>query len=286
MSTSPHCISSSASCRIRHCKAIYCDYSSPLKVRGNKIVAGLPDESVAERIAKESGCQLQCYRGENWYAFLPEGSGKVAAIRALTEASGISPDDIAAFGDDLNDVEMLKMCGMGVAVANAIPEVRRIADDVTLSNDQDGVVVWLSCHCLRRQPSGIPWRKSASTCLNVLWQDILSQNRARLPSYFHDDAVIRWHCTNEQFTVAEYVRANCEYPGDWNGEIERAEESGDTAVLAGRVFPPDGGSSFHVVSFIRFRSGKIGEMDEYWADDGPAPAWRREMKIGKPIHDE
>lgn len=117
----------------------------------------------------------------------------------------------------------------------------------------------------------------------AFWLDVLSQSRERLPSWFREDAVIRWHCSNEQFTVAEYVRVNCDYPNDWTGEIERVEESGNTVILAGRVYPVDRSMSFHVVSFLRIENEKITEMDEYWADDGEAPDWRREMKIGKPI---
>ena len=117
----------------------------------------------------------------------------------------------------------------------------------------------------------------------AFWLDVLSQNRERLPSWFREDAVIRWHCSNEQFTVAEYVRVNCDYPNDWTGEIERVEESGNTVILAGRVYPLDRSMSFHVVSFLRIENGKIVEMDEYCADDGEAPDWRRKMKIGKPI---
>ena len=117
----------------------------------------------------------------------------------------------------------------------------------------------------------------------AFWLDVLSQNRERLPSWFREDAVIRWHCSNEQFTVMEYVRVNCDYPNDWTGEIERVEESGNTVILAGRVYPVDRSMSFHVVSFLRIENEKITEMDEYWADDGEAPDWRREMKIGKPI---
>ena len=119
--------------------------------------------------------------------------------------------------------------------------------------------------------------------LKAFWQDVISQGRENLPSWFCEDAVIRWHCTGEQFTIAEYVRANCEYPGSWTGEIERVEECGDTVILAGRVSPTDKSASFHVVSFLRLRDGKIAEMDEYWADDGEPPAWRRKMKIGKPL---
>ena len=91
--------------------------------------------------------------------------------------------------------------------------------------------------------------------LNAFWRDVLSQDRERLPAWFCEDAVIRWHCTNEQFSVP----------------------------LAGHVWPEDRSASFHVVSFIRMENGRIRELDEYWADDGEAPSWRREMKIGRPI---
>ena len=130
-------------------KAVYCDYSSPLDVQANKIVAELPDESVAGEIAAKTNCRLQCYRGERWYAFMPAASGKTAAIRALAETSRISPEDVVAFGDDLNDMEMLRLCGTGVAVANAIPPVLEAADEVTLSNDDDGLAVWLADHILK-----------------------------------------------------------------------------------------------------------------------------------------
>lgn len=130
-------------------KAVYCDYSSPLDVQANKIVAELPDESVAREIAAKTNSKLQCYRGEKWYAFMPAASGKTAAIRALAEISGISPEDTVAFGDDLNDIEMLRFCGTGIAVANAIPEVQEAADEITLSNDEDGVAKWLADHCLK-----------------------------------------------------------------------------------------------------------------------------------------
>lgn len=120
--------------------------------------------------------------------------------------------------------------------------------------------------------------------INAFWQDVLRQNQAQLAGYFRDDAIIRWHCSNEQFTVSEYIRANCEYPGQWEGEIERIEESGDTIITAVKVYPLDRSRSFHVVSFCKLENGRIAEMDEYWSDDGAPPEWRRKMKIGSPIH--
>ena len=129
-------------------KAIYCEYDKPLTIRGNKIVAELPDESIARTIAERASCKLQCYRGENWYAFLPLGSGKTFAVEALAQSCGIALNDIVAFGDDLNDIDMLKMCGTGVAVRNAVKDVLDIADEVTSSNDEDGVACWLETHIL------------------------------------------------------------------------------------------------------------------------------------------
>ncbi len=120
--------------------------------------------------------------------------------------------------------------------------------------------------------------------IGEFWKDVLSQNPDKLAEYFHKNAVIRWHCTNELFTAQEYVRANCEYPGVWEGEIERIEEIGDTVISVVKVYPVDESVFFHVVSFIKFADGLIIEMDEYWADDGVPPQWRREMKIGKSIN--
>ena len=125
-------------------KAVYNDYQKPLTCHANKIVAELPAYEIAEQIANRNPCRLQTYRGENWYAFLPEKAGKVLAIRELAKILNISLNEIVAFGDDKNDIEMLKICGVGVTVANAISNVKDIADDVTLSNDENGVAEWLA----------------------------------------------------------------------------------------------------------------------------------------------
>jgi len=115
------------------------------------------------------------------------------------------------------------------------------------------------------------------------WRAVLAQDRKSISGYFDKDAYVNWHCTNEHFTVGEYIKANCDYPGDWDGEIERIECAGNLIVTATRVFPKDKSSFFHVVSFIRVEDEKIQSIDEYWADDGEAPLWRQELKIGKPI---
>ena len=112
---------------------------------------------------------------------------------------------------------------------------------------------------------------------------VVAQDASKLRQFFHQDAVVNWPCTNERFTVEEYIAANCEYPGSWDGEVERVETLGEMTIAVVNVYPKDRSASFHAVSFIKTADGKIASMDEYWADDGEAPQWRREMHIGSAI---
>jgi len=120
--------------------------------------------------------------------------------------------------------------------------------------------------------------------LYIFWQSVLHQDAPALAEYFHPDAVVSWHCTNERFTAEEFITVNCDYPGQWEGQIERMEKCGDLFITVTHVYPADRSTSFHVTSFFRIKDGKILSLDEYWADDGPPPPWRREMHLGKTIH--
>jgi Cof subfamily protein (haloacid dehalogenase superfamily) len=64
---------------------------------------------------------------------------KAVGITKLLERLGIAPDEAVAFGDGLNDIEMLTMVGIGVAMGGASDEVKRSANMVTLSAEEDGV---------------------------------------------------------------------------------------------------------------------------------------------------
>ena len=119
--------------------------------------------------------------------------------------------------------------------------------------------------------------------INQFWTDVLNQDAKALESYFHEDAFINWHCTNEHFTAAEFIRANCEYPGNWAGEIEKKYDLDDTIITATHVYSKDSSLSFHVVSFIKVKDDKIISVDEYWGDDGVAPQWRLDKHIGTVI---
>jgi len=71
------------------------------------------------------------------------GVTKASALAALAARAGIPAAEVVAFGDMPNDLPMLAWAGRAVAVANAHPEVLAVADEVTASNDEDGVALVL-----------------------------------------------------------------------------------------------------------------------------------------------
>lgn len=115
------------------------------------------------------------------------------------------------------------------------------------------------------------------------WKAVLVQDGNEIRKFFHNDAHINWHCTNERFNIDEFIIANCEYPGDWDGRVERVETLNDLIITVTNVYLKDRSISFHVTSFIKIKEDKIISIDEYWADDGDAPKWRLEKHIGKAI---
>ena len=119
--------------------------------------------------------------------------------------------------------------------------------------------------------------------IEQFWTDILRQNTDAIRTYFHPRAWINWHNTNEHFTVEEFIRANCEYPGDWEGEVEQMIQNNTHIITATHVHTKDQKLHFHVASFIRIENDKILSIDEYWGDDGPAPQWRQDKHIGSKI---
>jgi Cof subfamily protein (haloacid dehalogenase superfamily) len=64
---------------------------------------------------------------------------KATALSHVLAGRGLEFADVAAIGDDINDVEMVACAGVGIAVDNALPEVKAVADWITLSNEADGV---------------------------------------------------------------------------------------------------------------------------------------------------
>lgn len=68
---------------------------------------------------------------------------KAFGLQVLCDRFSISSEEVLAFGDNVNDVEMLKFAGLGVAMGNGSPEACAAADRITASNDHDGIAVVL-----------------------------------------------------------------------------------------------------------------------------------------------
>jgi Cof subfamily protein (haloacid dehalogenase superfamily) len=97
--------------------------------------------AVARELAGDSATVVQS--GGEAVEVTAVGVNKAAGLADVADEHGIDAADVIAFGDFLNDVPMLAWAGRGVAVANAHPEVLAIADEVTASNDDDGVAIVL-----------------------------------------------------------------------------------------------------------------------------------------------
>lgn len=79
-----------------------------------------------------------------WYKFTKKGVTKEKAILEVCAACDIAPENIMAFGDDFADIGMLKLCRTGVAMGNAVQEVKLAADIVIGTNDEEGIAEYLA----------------------------------------------------------------------------------------------------------------------------------------------
>ncbi|WP_335870015.1 Cof-type HAD-IIB family hydrolase [Bacillus sp. 2205SS5-2] len=72
-----------------------------------------------------------------------KGLNKAKGIDIVAKHFGIPPERIIAFGDEDNDLEMIEYAGSGIAMGNAIPSLKAIANEVILSNEEDGIGIYL-----------------------------------------------------------------------------------------------------------------------------------------------
>ena len=94
---------------------------------------------------------LSCMFTSNfYYEYTSLGIDKGAALTEAMAKIGIKPEECIAFGDAENDIPMLEFAGIGVAMGNARDAVKAMADEVTLSNEEDGIA-----HSLYRHIEGL-----------------------------------------------------------------------------------------------------------------------------------
>ena len=76
-----------------------------------------------------------------WVDVMSPGINKGEAVRNIQRILDVKPEECAAFGDYMNDYEMIQAVGYGFAMANAHPDLKKVAKFETLSNDEFGVIV-------------------------------------------------------------------------------------------------------------------------------------------------
>jgi len=79
-----------------------------------------------------------------WLDLSPVGVSKASGLQHVCDAIGLAAADVLAIGDGRNDIEMLRWAGRGVAMGQAVEEVRAAADDVTAAVNDEGAAVEIS----------------------------------------------------------------------------------------------------------------------------------------------
>ena len=102
-----------------------------------------PEQAKAMQTAFPN-CDCACYAGTWWHKFTNKDTTKESAICILCDRCGIPKEKLIGFGDDVVDIGMLQLCGVGVAMGNAREEVKTAADVVIGSNDADGIADYLA----------------------------------------------------------------------------------------------------------------------------------------------
>ena len=119
------------------------DLAEFLDYEVNKILtAGEPDYLQAnyKRMMEPFKETLSCmFTADFYFEFTAKGIDKAHALNTVLKPMGYTEDEMIAFGDGMNDLSMLKYVGTGVAMGNAVCEVKENADHVTASNDEEGI---------------------------------------------------------------------------------------------------------------------------------------------------
>ena len=91
--------------------------------------------------------KLNCmFTGPFYFEFTAKDIDKAKALDTVLKPLDITADEVIAFGDGHNDISIIKYAGIGVAMENAVADLKEAADEITLSNEQDGIAESLLKH--------------------------------------------------------------------------------------------------------------------------------------------
>lgn len=124
---------------------VFTDFPNlPTEGQVYKILVSRENENIGPRVTALLTEDTYCtVANDNLVQIMNKKATKWNGIQMMLQSCGIAPENAVYFGDDNDDIEALKQCGTGVAVANAITAVKEAADEVVESNDEDGVAKWI-----------------------------------------------------------------------------------------------------------------------------------------------
>lgn len=122
---------------------VYTDYENFSRNCFKICIEGNDREFAEKTSALVKNCSWLAFSDCNWFKFSRSGVSKGDALRHVSDKTGIPAESMVAFGDDYVDVEMLAVCGVGVAMGNAVDDVRQHADIVIGSNDTDAISAFI-----------------------------------------------------------------------------------------------------------------------------------------------
>ena len=105
-----------------------------------------------EKLNELYGDILSIYRSEPFFIeVMPKNVDKATSLDRMLETVGLTREDAICCGDGFNDISMIKYAGVGVAMANAQEEVKKSADFITDSNDEEGIVKVIDTFVLNQE---------------------------------------------------------------------------------------------------------------------------------------
>lgn len=127
---------------IRADPTIVTDFS-PYLSAACKIVGASSDAALLQRceieLQKTLGAQANAVRSQSYYLDVtPPGCDKGTFVRAIAKREGLSTDAVATIGDMQNDLAMFRTSGLSIAMGNATDDVKKLATEVTTSNEDEG----------------------------------------------------------------------------------------------------------------------------------------------------
>ena len=128
--------------------SVCADFSN-LHEKALKMCVNIPDPEVAKKLAAAlPECDCLKFTDGAWHKFTKKEVTKGSSVAVIEKLCGISAKNMIAFGDDVPDIDMLQQCGIGVAMGNALPEVKAVADVVIGNNDEEAISDYLQKNCL------------------------------------------------------------------------------------------------------------------------------------------